>query len=159
VPTDGDLLRFAQGVELALVHAYATAAPLLSSPAAKDAGAAFARHHTAHAAALARVAGGEPVAGPGPGVSTELERALRTAHSEHEALGALYEIETKVAATHQYLLENLQGDPAIHQVSAVLPVEGQHAAVLAVMLKKDARDLSPAFQTRDGYYDPNRGAP
>lgn len=146
-------------MELALVHAYATAAPLLASPAAADAGAAFARHHAAHAAALARVAGGEPVAAPVAGVSSQMESVLRSARGEHEALGALYEIETKVAATHQYLLEKLQTNPAIHQVSAVLPVEGQHAAVLAVMLNKGVRDLSPAFQTRDGYYDPSHLAP
>lgn len=146
-------------MELALVHAYAKVAPLLSSPAAAAAGAAFAGHHAAHAAALARVAGGAPVAGPGPGVSSQMESALRGARAEHDALSALYEIETKVAATHQYLLEKLQADPAIHQVAAVLPVEGQHAAVLAVMLHKDVRDLSPAFQTHDGYYDPSRLAP
>lgn len=159
MPTDGDLLRFAQGMELALVHAYASAAPLLSSPAATAAAAAFALHHSAHAAALARVAGGEPVAEAVPGLSSQMESALRAARGEHDALSALYEIETKAAATFQYLVEKLQADPAIHQVSAVLPVEGQHAAVLAVLLKKDARDLSPAFQTRDGHYEPTRLVP
>lgn len=143
-------------MELAVVRAYATAAPLLSSAAATDAGAAFARHHAAHAAALVRVAGGEPLAVPVPAVASQMESALRAARGEHEALSALYEIESRMAATHQYLLENLQADASIHQVSAVLPVEGQHAAVLAVMLKKDPRDLSPAFQTRDGHYDPTR---
>lgn len=155
-PTDAELLRFAQGVELALLKAYDAAARLLLSPAAVDAAAAFVRHHTAHAAALGRLAGGPPVVAANPALAGQVRNALETAKTERETLAALYELENNVAATHQYLLEHLTGDVAIHGVAAILPAESEHAAVIGLLLHKGLRDLGSAFQGHEGYYDPAR---
>lgn len=155
-PTDAELLRFAQGVELALVKAYEVAARLLVAPPAVDAAAAFVRHHTAHAAALARLEGGSPVPAASPALVSQVRTALETAKSERDALAALYELENTIAATQQYLLEHLVADAAIHGVAAILPAESEHAAVIGLLLHKDPRDLGGAFQGHDGYYDPAR---
>lgn len=155
-PTDAELLRFTQGVELAVVKAYEAARPLLASGAALDLATAFVEHHNAHANAFVRMAGGTAVSSPNPALVTQMKSAMQSAKTERDALAALYELENNVAATHQYLLEHLQDDAAIHEVAAVLPVESQHAAVIGLLLHKDPRDLGSAFQGHDGYYDPTR---
>lgn len=155
-PTDVELLRFAQGMEIALGRAYQAASPLLTSTSAIQSAGAFTRHHAGHAAAFAGLAGGGALIQANRAMLAEMLGAVQSAKTENDALAVLYELEDKAAATHQYLIEHLLGDDAIHMVASVLPVEGQHAVIIGTLIQKALVDLTPAFQKVGGHYDPSR---
>lgn len=154
-PTDDELLRFAQGIELVMARVYQVALPLLSSLPASQAAAAFMRHHADHAAALAKAPGGRPVTA-NRSLLGELTAMVAAAKTEREALGVLFDLENALAETYQYLCEHLTSDAALRQVSAVLPVESQHAAVWGTTLQRELKEIVPVFQRQNGHYDPSR---
>ena len=155
VSGDDELVRFAQGVELVMVRVYQVALPLLSSLPASQAAAAFMRHHADHAAALAKAPGGRPVTA-NRSLLGELTAMVTATKTEREALGALFDLENVLAETYQYLSEHLTTDAALRQISAILPVESQHAAVWGTTLQRELKEIVPVFQRQNGHYDPSR---
>ena len=138
------------------MRAYAIAVPLLTTPAAVGPAGAFAEHHRAHAAAVALASGRPAIAAPNRDLQAQALAGIEVAKTEAQALAALYELEEHAAATYQYLLEHLVSTAAIGRVSAVSPVEGQHAVVLGLLVHKELKVLAPPFQTHDGGYDTSR---
>jgi len=155
VPTDTALAAFAQGVELAAVALYAQAAVVVASPAAVSVMATFTAHHKQHALAFAAVAGADAVDGPLPGVLEALQPSSLLV-SERDGLAFLYDLESRLASTYQYLLGRFTTVPAVTLSCTTLPVEGQHAVVLGTLLSMPLGSMLPTVQGVDGYLTPEQ---
>lgn len=154
---DEALARFAQSVELALVRAYDIGSAMLTAATAAATAATFRRHHVDHAAALGRLSVLEGVVGaPNRLLVAQLLTTLQAPRAERDVLAALFDLEDDAAATYQFALERLASADVVHEVAAILPVESQHAVVLGTLLGKQAREMIPPFQRRDGFFDPAR---
>jgi len=153
VVPDATGVAFLQGLELAVVTLYAEAAVPVGSPAAVHAVTVFADHHRAHAQALATLAG----AGAVPAAPAKLLAALAPTDaitSERDALAFLRTLESRLAATQQWVLGGLSSVPAISLMASVLPVECQHATVFGSLLSLPMADVVPVAQGVGGHLDP-----
>jgi len=155
VPTDTVLAAFVQGVELAAVALYAQAAVVVASPAAVSVMATFTAHHKQHALAFAAVAGADAVDGPVPGVLEALQPSSLLV-SERDGLTFLFDVESRLASTHQYLVGRFTTVPAVALACTTLPVEGQHAVVLGTLLSMPLGSMLPTVQGVDGYLSPEQ---
>jgi hypothetical protein len=144
---------FLQGVELAAIAAYAPAALVVGSPAAVRAVEAFVAHHRAHARGFATLAGNDALLAAPAGLTSALSASSPIA-SERDALAFLHSVESRVAATQQYVLASLVTVPAITLTAAVVPVECQHAAVFGGLLSLPLADVAPAVQGTAGHLVP-----
>jgi len=137
-------------VELAAVSAYAPASLVVGSPAAVRAVDAFVAHHRAHARAFAALAGDDALlAAPASIVAALVPTSPLV--SERDALAFLHDLESRVAATQQFLLGSLTSVPAINTVATTLPVECQHTAVLGSLLSLPLAETVPAVQGTTGH--------
>lgn len=134
------------------VYAQGTAA--IGSPAAVRAASAFAAHHRAHARAFAALAGDDALlAAP-----TALVSALASTApllSERDGLAFLETLESRLAATQQFLLGELVTVPGISLVAGTLPVECQHAAAYGALLSLPLSDVAPPVQGTAGHLVPD----
>jgi len=154
---DPALAAYDQGVELAVAAAYQRALPLLTTPARAELVSTLARHHAAHAATLGGLAGTKAVSGPSLSFAAALATMVAALRTEAEVLQLASVLEGELAATHQYLLENLRTGPARRAVATMLPVESGHAAVLGVTLGEPVVDVVPkSFQSHEGFVDQHR---
>ena len=138
--TDEDLAAFAQSVELAAVAAYGMAAPALSD-ATKPVATLFAQHHQAHAAAFGALAGAKAQTAPNAKLVTALTPALQAVKDETGALTLAFQLENQAAETYAFGLTVATGIPAASGMATILPIEQEHAAVLAIALGKGPADV------------------
>jgi len=157
VLSDGALLGFLQGVELAAVALYAQTAAVVGSPDATAAIATFAVHHRAHARAFAELAGPDAVTGPSPAAIEALQPASLLV-SERDGLAFLHTLESRLAATQHAAMGRLAGAATIALCATTLPVECQHAAVLGTLLSLPLAELVPTVQGDDGHIAPEQFA-
>ena len=155
LPTDSALAAFVQGVELAAIALYAQAAVVVASPAAVAVMTTFVAHHREHALAFAALAGDDALHGPVPGVLEALQPSSLLV-SERDGLTFLFDLESRVAATHEYLLGRFTTVPAVTLACTTLPVEGQHAVVLGTLLSMPLASMVPTVQGTDGYLAPEQ---
>jgi Ferritin-like domain len=154
---DAGIEAFAQSVELALVQAYAevSSSGRVTTPAAVEATTTFAQHHQDHAAALGEAAGNRATDTPNRKLVNEFRGDLRKASDEAAALEAMVRLENEAASTYLFALSSLEATEALQLAASVLPVESQHAVVLATLLQKDPRETFPAFETQDQALKPD----
>lgn len=157
--TDGDIAAYAESVELTAVAAYTAAANSGKlQPAVKDVGVIFAKHHQAHADAFGGAAGGKATKKPNAklleALGPELTKAI--AGGQVKILEFALIVENAAVATYMFALGALTTPAAMKLTASILPVESQHATVLATALGKSGKDLFPtgAFETDAAKLDP-----
>jgi hypothetical protein len=158
--TDTAIAGYAQSVELAAVAAYTAAAPALTGDVLAVA-QLFLGHHQQHADAFGAVAGRDARPEANPKVVAAVTPTLDTVaagvadgQAGSEALTtAVLEfartLENQAAYTYAAALTLLQDAAFSAATSTILPIEAQHATVLAIALGKGPEDLFPtgAFET------------
>ena len=153
--TDGDIAAFAESVELTAVEAYkAAAASGKLTPAIVEVGTMFAGHHAEHASAFAGASGGLAKGKPNAKLLTAVGDQLKNAGDQKAILGIAYDLEEAAAATYLFALGALKSAAALQLTASILPVESQHAVVIATALGRPASDYLPNFQTSDKAVDP-----
>jgi len=157
--TSGDtgINAFAQSVELALAQAYAELASSgkVTTPDAVDATNAFAAHHQDHAAALGALAGSRATSTPNRRLAAMFAARVRDASDERAALHVALALENEVASTYLFALGSLEATAALQLAASILPVESQHAVVLASLVGPAPRQTFPAFETQDQAVKPD----
>lgn len=155
-PTDADLAKFAAGLELAAVAAYGAAAKTGKlSDAAAAVGTMFAGHHQQHADALNSILGETAaVKKPNATVLKTFAPKIQAAKDEAAVLEIAYSIEEAAASTYLLAIGALSSAKTAGALATILPVESQHATVLATVLKKDPGDYLIDFVTTDTALDP-----
>jgi hypothetical protein len=153
-PSDADLARFAQSLELAAVAAYKAAAGTGKLDAtATSVGTLFAGHHQDHADSFKPVLGDKAVTQPNQKVVDRFGPMITAAPDQAAILDIARQIEEGAASTYLLALGIVSAEPAT-LLSTILPVESQHATVLATVLKKPAGDYLPSFVTVDNALQP-----
>jgi len=155
-PSDTDLATFAASLELAAVAAYNTAVGTgkLSGPGAAI-GSMFAGHHQDHADALNAILGEEAVVEQAnPAVLKEFGPKITGAADEDAILEVAYGIEEAATSTYLFSLGVIRDPRQAGALATILPVESQHATVLASMLDKDPGDYLIDFITDENALDP-----
>ncbi len=155
---DAGLQGFAQSVELALVQAYTEASSTgkVTTPAALEATTAFGQHHQEHARALGDAAGSRAADAPNRRLVNMFRADLRKAPDEAAALDVLLRLENEAASTYVFALGSLEATEALRLAASILPVESQHAVVLADFLQRDPRQTLPSFETADEALTPDQ---
>ena len=141
-----------------MVSLYGPAAALIGSPAAVHAVEAFVAHHRAHARALAEL-GGTSALSAAPAKVVAALAPTDPMTSERDALAFLHTLESRLAATQQFVLGAIETVPAISLLAATIPVECQHATVLGSLLSLPMGDVVPVAQGTAGHLDPEDYAP
>lgn len=154
---DAGIAAFTQSIELALVQAYGelSGTGKVTTPTAVEATTTFAQHHQEHAAALGDAAGGRATDTPNRRLANRFRADLRKASDEAAALEVMLRLENEAASTYLFALGSLEATEALQLAASVLPVESQHATVLATFLQQDPRHTFPAFQTQDQALKPD----
>jgi hypothetical protein len=153
-PSDADLARFAQSLELAAVAAYKAAAGTGKLDAtATSVGTLFAGHHQDHADAFTPVLGDQAVTEPNQKVLDKFGPMIASAPDQAAILDIARMIEEGAASTYLLALGIVSVKPAT-LLATILPVESQHATVLATVLKMPAADYLPSFVTVDNALQP-----
>ncbi len=111
---------------------------------------AFVAHHRNHARAFAALAG-DAALSAAPAAVTDALGPLSPLASEDDAVAFLHGLESRLAATQQFLLGGLLTVPAISLTAATLPVECQHTAVLGGLLSLPLAETVPAVQGTTGH--------
>jgi hypothetical protein len=154
---DADIQAFAQSVELALVQAYtevASAGTITSVPAV-DGTTTIAQHHQEHARATGEAAGARAPNVPNRRLANRFRTDLRTASDETAALDVLLRFENEAASTYMFVLGSLEATPALQLAASILPVESEHAVVLAGLVNQAPAQTFPAFETQDQAFKPD----
>ena len=154
---DASLQAFAQSVELALVQAYSEVATAgtVTSPAAVDATTTIAQHHQEHARALGDAAGSRATNAPNRRLVTRFRADLRQASDETSALDVLLRFENETASTYMFVLGSLEATPALQLAASILPVESEHAVVLAGLVRQPPARAFPSFENQDEAFKPD----
>ena len=154
---DAGINAFAQGVELALVAAYAELASSgkVATPDAVQATNAFAAHHQEHAAALGALAGNRATSAPNRRLATMFAARVRGAPDERATLRVALSLENEASSTYLFALGSLEATDALQVAASILPVESQHAVVLAALVNEAPRETFPAFETQDRALQPD----
>ena len=148
--TDTIIAGYAQSVELAAVAAYTAAAAALKGDTLEVA-KLFLSHHQQHADAFGNVAGDDarPEANPKllAAVKPSLDAVAAAVKAGKDASGDALEfarnLENQAAYTYAAALTALSDPAYAAATSTILPIEAQHATVLAVALGKGPEDLFP----------------
>lgn len=154
---DAGINAFAQSVELALVQTYAEleSSGKTATPNALEATRTFAVHHQEHAAALGAAAGNDATTTPNRRLANMFRARLRGASDERAALEVAFELENEAASTYLFALGVLEAMGALQLAASILPVESQHAVVLATLLDQPPRETFPTFETQDQALKPD----
>jgi rubrerythrin len=154
--TDTQIAGYAQSVELAAVAAYTAAAPALKGDTLKVA-QLFAGHHKDHADAFGSVAGKDARPTANPKIVAAVQPTLDTVAAAVKAkkdvtkdvLEFARTLENQAAYTYAAALTALTSPKYAAATSTILPIEAQHATVLAIALGKGPADLFPtgAFES------------
>jgi len=148
---DAGINAFAQSIELALTRAYAELASSgkIATPEAVDATNAFAAHHQEHAAALGALAGSRATTTPNRRLATMFAARVRDAPDERAALRVALTFENEASSTYLFALGSLEATAALQLAASILPVESQHAVVLAALVNEAPGQTFPVFETQD----------
>lgn len=148
---DTAIAAFAASVELAAVEAYAAAAgsELITTAEILDAATLFSSHHQEHADGFNALAGDAAVEDPNPGLLEEIAAQLEEATDEASVLEIAFDLEQAAASTYLFALGALTTSAAYTATASILPIEAQHAVVLATLLGKDAAEYLPSFESLD----------
>jgi hypothetical protein len=154
---DAGINAFAQSIELALAQAYAEleSSGKVAAPRALEAMRTFAAHHQEHAAALGAAAGDRATSTPNRRLTNMVRTRLRSAREERAALEVALELENEAASTYLFALGVLEATAALRLAASILPVEAEHAVVLAALLDKPPRETFPTFETQDQALKPD----
>jgi hypothetical protein len=165
--TDTQLAGYAQSIELAVVATYAAVATRLL-PDLRAVIELFSSHHDEHAAALGDAAGDDAEPEPNralvsllaPTVEAMVEQDRSEALTD-EVLRLGRDLENQAVYTYANALTLLQDTTYAGAAATILPIEAQHATVLAVALDGSLDELFPtgAFEATavgDGT-DPAKG--
>lgn len=155
---DAGIEAFAQSVELALVQAYQelAGAGKVATPAAVDATTAFAAHHQQHAQTLGDAAGNRAASGPNAKLVRRWRTQVRDARDENAALETMLALENQAASTYLFVVGALEATEALGLAASILPVESEHAVVLAQLLGHNGTEAFPTFQTQDQALEPDQ---
>ncbi len=155
--TDTIIAGYAQSLELAAVAAYEALAPKLSGEVLGVA-TMFAGHHGDHAEAFGAIAGDDArpeaneklVDAVSPALSA-LSEAREGPELTDQILLMANNIENQAAFTYAAAMELLMDPKYAGATATILPIEAQHATVLAFARGKDPVDMFPtdAFETTD----------
>ncbi len=148
---DTAIAAFAASVELAAVEAYAAAAgsELITTAEILDAATLFSSHHQEHADGFNALAGGAAVEDPNPGLLEEVTAQLEEATDEASVLEIAFDLEQAAASTYLFALGALTTSAAYTATASILPIEAQHAVVLATLIGKPAAEYLPSFESLD----------
>lgn len=153
VPFDITAATYAAGVELAAVAAYELAAGRgLLDEATVGLATVFLGHHQDHAGTFNGLltANNQPAVTEGDAALLEtFGPMIQNAADAPALLEIAYTLETAAASTYVAALGMLTIPEAALAVSQILPVEAQHALVLATALAKPIDEQLPAFETTD----------
>ncbi len=153
-PSDADLAKFAQSVELAAVAAYKAAAGTGKLDATATAvGTLFASHHQDHADSFNPILGDQKVTQPNQKVVSTFGPQIQGAADQAAILQIAYKIEEAAASTYLFGLGAI-GIEGAALLATILPVESQHATVLGTVLKLDIKSYIPAFVSTDNALSP-----
>jgi hypothetical protein len=154
---DAGLQAFAQSVELALVQAYTevTSAGTITSLAAVDATTTITQHHQEHARALGDAAGSRATNAPNRRLLNRFRANVRNASDEAAAVAVLLGFENEAASTYLFVLGSLEATPALQLAASILPVESEHAVVLAGLGHQAPARTFPSFETQDQALKPD----
>lgn len=146
-PDDGEIAAFAQSLELAAAAAYGAVIDTgkLTEPIAEVA-RLFGSHHAQHAEAIGGLLGNATVEDPNAKLLAEFTPRIRAAADQDALLELALGLEESAAATYYTALGTLEQTPA-KAVATILPVESQHAVVLATVLDKPMSEYLPVEQT------------
>ncbi|MEJ7584331.1 MAG: ferritin-like domain-containing protein [Acidimicrobiales bacterium] len=151
IPEDAELAGFTAGIELAVVSVYELAleSGRLSLPS--DAIVSlFADHHREHAGALNEALGEDhAVTAPEPVFLQRFAPRMSTAEDEEAMLELAYTMEEVIAATYLFAIGEVGQAKTAGAMATILPVESQHATVLATILDKDQQTYLVDFLTTD----------
>lgn len=155
-PDDVELVKFAAGLELAAVEIYELALDGGSlSGGAQSVANMFAGHHRQHAETLNTALGEEEaVTKADPAILRQFRSRVTGAENEAAVLQAAYLLEEVAASTHLLAVGTLSDKRNAATVSTILPVESQHAVVLASFLEKDPEEYLIEFLTTDQAAEP-----
>ena len=160
VDADLQLVTFAQGLELAAAASYTAAVDTkkLSSPQ-DEMCRTFARHHTDHAAALAKLAGKtNTVTEPNPKLLASLSPQIASASDANAIFTVLYSIEQGAASTYLSSLGTIESFAVSGPVSTILPIEAQHSVAIGEMLGLPLDQWMPPFETTATAFNPSQYA-
>lgn len=150
---DVDAATLAAGIELAAVAVYqAAAARGLLDEATLGLITTFAGHHQDHAGtfnAFLAANGQEQVMAPHQGLLDQYGPLIAEAVDATALLDVAHTLEESAASTYVASLGRLSDPEAALAVSRILPVEAQHALVLATAIGSPIDDRLPAFETTD----------
>jgi hypothetical protein len=154
---DAGINAFTQSVELALAQAYAelVSTGKVVTPAAVEATNAFAAHHQEHAAALGALAGSRATTTPNRKLAAMFAARVRDAPDERAALRVALALENEASSTYLFALGSLEAAAALQLAASILPVESQHAVVLAALVADAPRQTFPAVETQDQALKPD----
>ena len=153
--TDVTLAKFAAGLELAAVEAYKAAADTGKlSTATAAVGTLFAEHHQDHADALNDILGDDAVEDPNKTVLDEFGPRIQRAADEAAVLEIAYNIEEAAASTYLVAIGILEDVTNAGALATILPVESQHATVLATVLNKAPGAYLVDFVNTDAALEP-----
>jgi len=154
--TDTVIAGYAQSVELAAVAAYEAAAPALSGDTLAVA-SLFMSHHQQHADAFGSVAGDDArpqanealVAAVTPTLEAVGAGVAEGRDMTTDVLEFARVLENQAAYTYAAGLTLLQSPDFASATATILPIEAQHATVLALALGKGPEDWFPtgAFES------------
>ncbi|MCU1352291.1 MAG: ferritin-like domain protein [Acidimicrobiales bacterium] len=153
---DAAIATFAMTVEYAAVEAYKAAAGSGKlEPAVVTIGTTFAGHHKEHGDAFAGIVKATAAdKKPNAAILKAFGPKLAAAKDQAALLEIAYTIEEAAAATYLFALGALTDKAHAAATATILPIESQHAVVLATALKKPLADYLPSFQTTKNALDP-----
>jgi hypothetical protein len=154
---DVELARFAASLELAAVEAYKAAADSGKlDNTATEIGAMFGGHHQQHADALNAVVGEDvAVTKPNAKILDQFGPMIADAADQAGVLEVAYQLEEGAASTYLLAIGRLEDARNAGSLATILPVESQHATVLATILGKDPKDYLIDFLNTDAALDPS----
>jgi rubrerythrin len=156
VSADVELAMFAAGLELAAVEVYRAAAATGNlTNAGNQIATSFGGHHQDHADALNEIIGEEQaVTEPNAALVEEFGPMISAAADEAAILEIAYSLEEAAASTYLTAIGELEDAGNAGTLATILPVESQHATVIATALGKPASEYLIDFLTTDTAVDP-----
>ena len=152
---DVTLVNFALGLELAASQLYADmiATGKLTSSALGNA-RSYESHHNDHAAALTTLNADAAVFTPNAKLLSQVGGQIAAAADQAALMQVAFNLESAMAATHQYLMGTVQSWQTATTEAELEPVEAQHAVVWGELLDLPTGQWMPSFQSTTGFYDP-----
>jgi rubrerythrin len=154
---DEKIIGVAQEMEKSLVQIYTAVVARITDPTVTDTVNLFKAQHDDHATALGKVLkqseGQTAKVGDFTSFTSTYQSQITPGTSQEQALQVAYQAELAAAATYLQSLERLTVGFNAGSVSTILPVESQHAAVLATILNLPIDTVLPAEIPTDGAID------